>query len=288
MENNPFVNALKQLEEAAALIADQYKDKERFHRIIDKLKTPDRVVEETIEVEMDDSSKRQFQVYRSQHNAARGPYKGGIRFHQNVSLDEVRALSMWMTWKCAITGIPYGGGKGGVVVDPSELSVAELERLSRAYARTIAPYIGAWKDIPAPDVNTTGQIMAWMLDEYEALQGFHAPATFTGKPLELGGSLGREEATGRGGVYILKKLVEKLSLEPASTTIAIQGLGNVGYWFAYFASEEGFKIVGVSDSKGGIYSAKGLNFKAVMKHKKKTGTVKGFEGAKNITNEKLL
>jgi glutamate dehydrogenase len=247
---------------------------------------------------------KKYPAFRSQHNNARGPYKGGIRFHPNVSEAEVKALSMWMTWKCAAVGIPYGGAKGGICLDPRRLSSQELEELSRAYARFIAPVIGEKKDVPAPDMNTDGQIMAWMLDEYEKGLGYQAPGTFTGKPIPLGGSLGREEATGMGGVYVLNSLVNRLKLKIKDTTVAVQGFGNVGYWFAKLAEEAGFKVVAVSDSRGGITTlatsdplassrqgkrqAISLNIDKVMEYKKKSGGVSGYPGTRDISNDELL
>ncbi|MBT7309091.1 MAG: Glu/Leu/Phe/Val dehydrogenase, partial [Candidatus Pacebacteria bacterium] len=250
------------------------------------------IIEGEIEVKMDDGSTKKFKAFRSQHNNARGPYKGGIRFHHNVSKEEVMALSTWMTWKCAVTGIPYGGGKGGVIVDPKKLSPKELQSLSRAYAEFIADYIGPWVDVPAPDVNTTPQIMAWMIDAYEGyLKANNRPlqenplATFTGKPLGLGGSAGRTEATGLGGFFVFEKLVKKLGFDnKKDVTVAIQGFGNVGYWFAYHAHQAGYKVVAVSDSKGGIYVEDGLDPVVTFKYKQDQGKLPG----KAITNEELL
>ncbi|HAU99546.1 MAG: Glutamate dehydrogenase [Microgenomates group bacterium GW2011_GWF2_45_18] len=289
--SDPYSNAVTQLKQASAILASSYADKkEAFEQIIERLQTPDRVVQESVEIEMDDGSKNQYLVFRSQHNDARGPYKGGIRFHENVTLEEVKALSMWMTWKCAITGISYGGSKGGVVVNPRELSRAELERLSRAYARVVAPYVGAWKDVPAPDVNTNGQIMAWMLDEFERIVGHHEPAAFTGKPLEIGGSLGREEATGKGGVFVLLEFAKRIGKEPSDLTVAVQGIGNVGSWFAKLAVEAGFRVVAVADSRGGVRSKKDLsiNIDELIEHKKSKGSVKGFRGTVALTSEAFL
>lgn len=297
--NNPHANAVAQLEQVAKLLAPQYAaDAERFQAAITQLKTPHRVLETELSITLDSGETKTFKAFRSQHDNARGPYKGGIRFHHNVSREEVMALSTWMTWKCAVTGIPYGGGKGGIIVDPKTLSVAELQRLSRAYSRWLAPHIGPWTDIPAPDVNTTGQIMAWMIDEYEkvlAEKGAFTEdplATFTGKPLGLGGSQGREEATGLGGVFVLDKLVEAMKLAAGGknkVTVAIQGFGNVGYWFAYHAQQLGYKVVAVSDSKGGIYVPEGLDPAAVLAHKKATGRVdQAVVWAQSLTNEELL
>lgn len=274
---DPWKQAVKQLDEARRYV-------EIPEGIYQRLIKP-RVIKGELQV-----GGKKYQAYRSQHNDARGPFKGGIRFHPQVSLEEVKALSMWMTWKCATVGIPYGGGKGGVMVDPKELSRQELQMLSRAYARLIAPEIGEKKDVPAPDVNTDGQIMAWMLDEYEKVVGFRAPGTFTGKPIALGGSLGREEATGMGGVYVLSALTKKLGMKPEKTTVAVQGFGNVGYWFAKLAAVAGFLVVAVSDSRGGMVTNKmtGLEIDEVMKHKQARGGVAGYRGTRAISNEELL
>lgn len=303
--SNPLANAVKQLEQVAKLLRPQYQDKKRFDAAIDKLKTPDRVIEGELEVKLDDGSIQKFPAFRSQHNNARGPYKGGIRFHPDVTKDEVVALSTWMTWKCAVTGIPYGGGKGGVVVDPKKLSQGELQRLSRAYARLIADYIGPWIDSPAPDVNTNPKIMAWLTDEYQKVTAEknktlneNPLATFTGKPLELGGSQGRDEATGLGGVYILEKLREKLGIKRRQDTmIAIQGFGNVGYWFAHHANKLGYKVVAVSDSKGGVHLPSGINPEKTLACKRKSGSLSkcrcddkecNLSAGKTISNRELL
>ena len=293
-QSNPHKNSVKQLEEVAKVLRQSYQDTETFDAAIDRLKTPDRVIEEKIRIRMDDGTTQTFQAFRSQHNNAVGPYKGGIRFHPGVTKEEVMALSTWMTWKCSVTGIPYGGAKGGIIVDPRKLSKTELERLSRAYALFLAPHIGPWVDIPAPDVNTDGQIMAWMVDEYEQAAMKRNKtlvenpiATFTGKPLLLGGSKGRTEATGLGGFYVLENLAKKLKLNPKKTTIAVQGFGNVGYWFAYFASKAGCKVVALSDSRGGIYDKDGLDPEKVLAHKEAGGTVGSYTG-KQISNSELL
>jgi glutamate dehydrogenase/leucine dehydrogenase len=291
---NPHQNAVTQLRKVAKILRTDYKGREQqFDAAIKKLEEPDKVHKTTLSVKMDDGSTKEFQAFRAQHNNARGPYKGGIRFHPGVTEEEVKALSTWMTWKCAVTGIPYGGGKGGIIVDPKQLSVTELERLSRAYARFLADKIGAWVDVPAPDVNTTGQIMAWMVDEYQqvlAKQGLlheNPLATITGKPLELGGSQGRDEATGLGGVFVLEKLAEKMGWSDKSqVTVAVQGFGNVGFWFAKHAADRGYTVVAVSDSKGGTYDAKGLKIDQVLEHKRAKGSVGDF--AKKITNDELL
>ena len=255
--------------------------------VAEMIKQPDRVVEVSLTIKGDDGKIKNFIGYRSQHNNARGPYKGGIRFHPNVTKEEVMALSMWMSLKCGVVGVPFGGGKGGVIVDPRVLSQDELERLSRAYVRSIAPFIGPDKDVPAPDVNTNSQIMGWMVDEYSRLMGKQLWATFTGKPVEMGGSQGRTEATGKGGVDVLVELADKYGLEPAQTKVAIQGFGNVGYWFGYFAQQAGFKVVAVSDSKGGLYSPKGLDVEEVMKVKQETGSVINGQGER-LEGSKVL
>ncbi len=291
MSDNVFLQAQRQLTSAAKLLEPSYPNKTSFRKAIQLLSEPKHIHKLSLKIELDNGETQTFQGFRSQHNDARGPYKGGIRFHRDVSLEEVKALSMWMTWKCATTGIPYGGAKGGIIVEPSKLSKSEVEKLCRAYVRALAPHIGVHVDIPAPDVNTNGQMMAWMLDEYERVVGHHEPGAFTGKPLELGGSLGREEATGQGGVYVLEQLAKKLDRKPTDMTVAVQGIGNVGYWFAKLAAKSGFVIIALSDSKGGIVAEnrkKGLSVDDVLTHKKTTGHISDFSGAKNISNEELL
>lgn len=249
MLNDPFENAKKQIDNAA-----KYLDIDK--KTLAKLKTPDRVLKAKLKIKMDNGKTKIFQAYRSEHNNARGPYKGGIRYHFNVSESEVKALSTWMTWKCATVGIPYGGGKGGIIVDPKPLSAGERERLSRAYMRAFYKYFGAWKDVPAPDVNTGGEEMAWMLDEYERLTGRQEPGMITGKPLELGGSQGRTEATGLGGFYVLEQLAKVKKLDKKKTTLAVQGVGNVGFWLIEFAKKAGYQVVAWSNSQGGEYKGK--------------------------------
>jgi len=286
-----FAVALQQLGDIVPFLEKDYPDKKKFKKAISLLRKPQNVISKKLTIKLDNGKKKSFMAFRSQHNDARGPFKGGIRFHPNVSEDEVKALSMWMTWKCAVVGLPYGGAKGGIIVDPKKLSKTELERLSRAYAEFISPYVGPWVDVPAPDVNTNEQIMAWMLDAYEKRIGQHSPATFTGKPIALGGSFGRTEAAGRGGVYVLQSYVKEKGLKPGRMTVAIQGFGNVGFWFAKLAQKAGFKVVAISDSSGGIYAGKGLDLDKIAKAKKRYGSF--TEAAKKekfklISNEDLL
>lgn len=291
MSANPFKNAITQIDSIANLLEDGYSDKKLFKEVLVKIKTPQRVLKKKLTLILDNGKAKTFQAFRSQHNNARGPFKGGIRFHPNVSEGEVKALSVWMSIKNAVVGVPYGGGKGGIIVDPQKLSLSELERLCRAYAKFLAPNIGPWRDVPAPDVNTGGREMAWMLDEYEKTLGQHAPATFTGKPLELGGSLGRTEATGQGGVYILTEYAKAKKLKNTKTTIAIQGIGNVGFWFAKLSRELGFKVVALSDSSGGVYDAKGLDPDKLLQLKEESGSVKEVSTKKKmkyLTNDELL
>jgi len=265
--------------------------------ITQKLEKPDRVIKFQIPVRMDNGKIKIFLGFRVQHNNALGPYKGGIRFHPDVSEDGVKALAMLMTWKCALVNIPFGGSKGGIKVNPSKLSQNELEKLSRNYVKKIFPYIGSDKDIPAPDINTNPEIMAWMVDEYSKLAGKFSPASFTGKPLNIGGLQGRIEATGYGGVIILDELAKKLQCKPKEITLAIQGLGNVGYYFAESAHKKGYKILAVSEIEGSVCVKQGLNPKKTLecrKEKKCIGEccclnqICNSNIGRAITNEKFL
>ena len=278
---DPLKNAQIQLKKAAKIIC---LDKNTY----EILKQPQLILEVNIPVKMDNGKIKIFKGFRAQHNNIRGPTKGGIRFHPDVTKEEIMALSMWMTWKCAAVNIPYGGAKGGVIVDPRKLSEKELEQLSRSYIKAIKPIIGPNKDIPAPDVYTTPKIMAWMVDEFSRLERTPSPAAITGKPLELGGSYGREFSTAQGGVYVLTEAVKKRKLKPKETTIAIQGYGNAGYFVAKFLHNQGYKVVAVSDSNGAIYSEEGIDPESLLSYKKKKGSVKNFPSTKNITNTKLL
>jgi glutamate dehydrogenase (NAD(P)+) len=239
-------------------------------------------------VEMDDGSVEVFTGYRVQHNSGPGPTKGGIRYHQSVTLEEVKALAMWMTWKCAVVGLPYGGAKGGVQVNPKLLSQAELQNLTRRYTTEIQPFIGPNQDIPAPDVNTNPQIMAWLMDTYSMNVGYSVPGVTTGKPIVLGGSEGRNEATGRGCVFAIESAARILNLDLAKARTVVQGFGNAGSVAAHLMSELGSPVVAVSDSRGGTYNPRGLDLQAVSAHKARTGSVLGFRDGEDVTNEKLL
>lgn len=279
---DPFEVALEQLDEAAKLI----KLDNGLHQI---LAHPKRVLIVSIPVRLDNNEIRVFTGFRSQHNDARGPYKGGIRYHPQVTIEEVKALSMWMTWKCAIADIPYGGGKGGVICNPKQMSDLELERMTRRYAYAIADIIGPHTDIPAPDVYTGGKEMAWIMDTYSALKGNYVqPEVITGKPLAIGGSLGRTEATGRGLSFTVREAATKLKLNMHTATVAVQGFGNAGQFAAQFLEEQGAKVIAVSDSKGGVYNKNGIQIGALRKHKEKKGSVVGFPESKLITNEEVL
>ncbi len=252
------------------------------------LREPRRELTVHFPVKMDDGSVNVYTGYRVQHNLGRGPAKGGIRYHQNVSLDEVKALAMWMTWKCAVVGIPYGGGKGGVIVDPKQLSQKELEALTRRFFTEIEVLVGPEKDIPAPDVNTNAQVMAWMMDTYSMHVGYTVPGVVTGKPISLGGSEGRNEATARGTVYRIGEAARHLGMELDKARVAVQGFGNAGSIAAQLIEIEGSTVVAVSDSTGGIHNPEGLEIKKVIAWKKEHGTVQGFPGAKDITNAEVL
>ncbi len=280
--HNPFSIAQRQLDEAAQVL----KLEPAVHEF---LRWPMREFHVRIPVRMDDGSVRVFEGFRVQYNDARGPTKGGIRFHPEETFDTVRALAAWMTWKTAVVDLPLGGGKGGVVCNPKEMSDGELERLSRGYIRALGHYIGPHIDVPAPDVYTNPQIMAWMMDEYEKLTGHSAPGVITGKPLPLGGSAGRGDATARGGIYTVREAAKVLGIELKGAPAAIQGYGNAGQFAHKLAVELlGMKVVAVSDSKGGIYNPEGLPFEALLKHKQETGSVVGFPGAQKISNQELL
>ncbi len=279
---NPYDTAKQQVDRVGRLLGLN-------PDVIELLKVPRRELGVNFPVKMDDGTMRIFKGYRVQHNFARGPLKGGVRFHPNVTLDEVRALSMWMTWKCAVVGIPFGGAKGGVICNPKELSRNELEKITRRYTSEIALIIGPQEDIPAPDVYTDAQTMAWMMDTYSMLVGHSVPGIVTGKPIEIGGSKGREEATSRGVMYVAQEAARSKNLDLTNASVAVQGFGNVGWNAARLMHQEAnCRIIAVSDSSGGIYSEKGFDPIAVYEHKKKTGSVMGFAGTRDISNEELI
>ena len=279
---NPFEIARKQVKTACdRLNADP--------TVYEILKNPQRALEVSFPVKLDDGTVKTFTGYRSQHNNAVGPYKGGVRFHPNVNFDEVKALSIWMTIKCCVAGIPYGGGKGGITLDPRDYSEAELERISRAYAEAISPLIGEKIDIPAPDVNTNGKIMSWMVDAYENIVKKSAPGVFTGKPVEFGGSLARTEATGYGVNFAAVQALEKLGKDVKGATYAIQGFGNVGYHTGYYAHKAGAKVVAVSTVDVAIYNENGLDMEALFKEYQANGFITNQAGyGKEISNAELL
>ncbi|OGG71255.1 hypothetical protein A3F27_00110 [Candidatus Kaiserbacteria bacterium RIFCSPHIGHO2_12_FULL_53_13] len=296
MNDNPWTRAMKQLENAASKFSVE-------PLLLARLKNPDRVIEVSVPIKMDDGSVGMYQGFRVQHNNDRGPYKGGLRYHPHVDMDEVKALSFWMTMKNAVIDVPFGGGKGGVSVDPKKLSEAELERLTREFARKLFPFIGPNIDVPAPDVNTNAKIMQWILEEYSKQKGEETLAVVTGKPLERGGSEGRTEATGLGGCFALLALLRATGRNPKGLTVAIQGIGNVGSYLAQYLHDEGLSVVALSDSKGGIYVPAGINnIQDVLTCKEEKGSVetcycvgsvcdlnnKEKLGARDITPQEIL
>ena len=280
-EVNPLDNMLSQLERAREHV-------EISDNVFERLKNPDRVVEYSIPVKMEDGTVESFTGYRCQHDDARGPYKGGIRYHPGVSRDEVAALAGWMTWKCALVNIPYGGAKGGVICDPKALSDEEVERLTRRYTEAARSVIGPETDIPAPDVNTDAQVMAWIMDTYSVYQGRTVRGVVTGKPVSVGGTRGRSDATGRGVAVLTDLAVEHFEGDIEGTEVAVQGFGNAGRTAARLLQRMGAKVIAVSDSSGGIRKEDGLEVTDVERHKEETGTVVGFNDADRITNHELL
>jgi glutamate dehydrogenase (NAD(P)+) len=278
---DPWLNAQRQFDAAAELL-----NLDQSVRAL--LREPQRQLIVNFPVKMDDGSIRIFEGYRVQHNLARGPAKGGIRYHPQVTLSEVKALSMWMTWKCAVAGLPFGGAKGGVIVDAKRLSRGELERLTRRYASEISLLIGPERDIPAPDVNTTPQVMAWIMDTISMAAGYSVPAVVTGKPLTVGGSQGRNAATGRGCAVVAIQACHELGRDPQQLTVAVQGFGNAGSIAAGLMANDGFSIRAVSDSTGGIYSEQALDIPALVAHKQRTGWVANFPGTRPMSNADLL
>ncbi len=278
---NPFESLQEQIDDAAAFLdADD--------GVLERLKHPERVLELTLTVEMDDGSLERFPAFRSQFNGDRGPYKGGIRYHPGVTRDEVKALSGWMVYKCALVDVPYGGGKGGIVIDPAEYSAAELERITRSFAAELRPIIGEDLDIPAPDVNTGQREMNWIKDTYETLENTTAPGVVTGKAPSSGGSLGRVRAAGRSVMLTAREAFDRLHDGVAGATVAVQGYGNAGYVAASLLEAEGAEVVAVSDSSGAVHDTGGLDTEAVKSHKRETGSVAGAPGTEPWTNEDLL
>ncbi|HEV3123705.1 MAG TPA: Glu/Leu/Phe/Val dehydrogenase [Candidatus Dormibacteraeota bacterium] len=278
---NPWHNAQRQFDAAAELLQIE----PGLRAVLREVRREYTV---RFPVKMDNGSVRMYEGYRVQHNTTRGPAKGGLRFHHEVSLDEVKALAMWMTWKCAIANLPFGGAKGGVIVDPKTLSHRELERLTRRFASEISILMGPDSDIPAPDVNTTPEIMAWIMDTVSMEAGHSIPAVVTGKPLDIGGSEGRPSATGRGATVVALEACRHLGRDPGAMTVAVQGLGNVGSVSALLMEEAGFRICAVSDVSGGIYAAAGLDVRAVLEYRLRTGAIQGFYGTEPVTNSQLL
>jgi len=254
----------------------------------ERLKFPKRSLVVALPIHMDDGSTKVFSGYRVQHHLTLGPTKGGLRYHPDVALGEVAALAMWMSWKCAVTGLPYGGAKGGITCDPARMSRHEIERLTRRYTQEMIPFIGPQVDVMAPDVGTNEQTMAWMMDTYSMHMGYTVPGIVTGKPVGLGGSLGRREATGRGVAYLINRATDALGLDISKCTAVIQGFGNVGSVTAYSLARYGTKVIAVSDVQGGIYNANGLDLAALEKHVRRTQTIAGFAGADPLTNEQIL
>ncbi len=282
---NPYDNVLKVVKEAADILGYSESD-------IEAIKHPERELKVAIPVRMDNGTTHVFEGYRIQHSTSRGPAKGGIRFHPDVNLDEVKALAAWMTFKCAVVNIPYGGGKGGVICDPSQLSETEIRAITRRFTAAIAPLIGPEQDIPAPDVGTNATVMGWMMDTYSMMKGHCVHGVVTGKPIELGGALGRNEATGRGVTLTTKNILRKMGLNTTATTVAVQGMGNVGSITAKLLHKEGMKIIAVSDVSGGIYNPDGLNIPAILEYlsKDRKNLLKNYEeeGIQRISNSELL
>ncbi len=281
---NPYENMLAMLDKAAEKLGLEYDD-------YVGLRYPERELTVSVPVEMDNGKKVIFQGYRIQHSSTRGPCKGGVRYHPSVDLEEVKALAAWMTWKCAVVNIPYGGAKGGVKCEPEKMSENELRRLTRRYTAMILPIIGPEKDIPAPDVNTNAQVMAWMMDTFSMLKGYAVPGVVTGKPVDIGGSLGRAEATGRGVMFTVLNIIDKLKLEANGMSIAVQGFGNVGGVAAMLLAEQGFKIVGISDASCALYKKEGIDVKSAFEFAKNNNRLlKGYEEPEmvEICNNELL
>src|SRR5437868_1731899 len=280
-EDNPFESMMSRFDRAAQLLnldPDLYA----------VMRVPNRELKVYIPTRMDSGRIQVFEGFRVQHNFARGPAKGGIRFAPDVNLDEVRALAAWMTWKCAVVNVPFGGAKGGIICDPAQMSLGELERMTRRYASELLDFIGPEKDVPAPDMNTNEQTMAWIMDTYSMHARHTVTAVVTGKPIDLGGSRGRREATGRGLLFVINEAVKRFNMSPGSTRVVVQGSGNVGGIAALLTHQAGFKVVGISDVHGGIYNAKGIDISAAMKHLQTTRSFEGFHEAERVSNQNLL
>ncbi|MFO8081008.1 MAG: Glu/Leu/Phe/Val dehydrogenase [Armatimonadota bacterium] len=273
--------ALTQLDQAAELIGLDTS-------VHQKLRSPKRIVTVSVPTQMDDGTFKVFTGYRAQHNMDRGPCKGGLRYHPDITLEDVIALSMRMTWKCAVVNIPYGGARGGIACNPKEMSSGELERMTRRYTTELVEVIGPEKDIQAPDVYTDAQVMAWIMDTYSMQKGYSVPAVVTGKPIALGGSRGREAATGRGCVYVINAAMKRLGMDPNQATFAVQGYGNVGSWAARLLDDLGPSMVAASDSQGACYNPEGISAEELLAHKQETGSVVGFLGAESISHEELF
>jgi glutamate dehydrogenase (NAD(P)+) len=281
LRENPFDLAREQLRRVA-------KTFQIDPNLVSVLSQCKKAVAVSIPVYMDDGTIKVFEGYRVTHNIARGPSKGGIRYHPDVTLDEVKSLAMWMTWKCALVGIPFGGAKGGVICDPKKLSRLELQKMTRRYTSEIINEIGPEKDIPAPDVGTNADVMAWIFDTYSMNMGHSVLGVVTGKPLNVGGSLGRREATSRGALYCIREALRKEGKKIEGITVAVQGFGNVGMYLAQFLHEQGAKVIAISDSRGGIHNPNGINIPAVIAHKQETGALAGFRDGEAITNDEIV
>jgi len=281
LRENPYEIAKSQLRKVAQTFAID-------PNLVNVLQQCKKALAVSIPVVMDDGTTEVFEGYRVTHNIARGPSKGGIRYHPDVTLDEVKALAMWMTWKCALAGIPFGGAKGGVVCNPKTMSEGELQRMTRRYTSEIINEIGPEKDIPAPDVGTDGRVMAWIFDTYSMNKGHSVLGVVTGKPLTIGGSLGRTEATARGALYCVREAVRKKQIALQGAAVAVQGFGNVGSYLAKFLAEDGANVIAVSDSTSGLHNPRGIDVQAALAHKRETGALAGFRGAEAISNDELL
>ena len=281
LRENPYEIAKAQLRKVAQTFAID-------PNLVNILQECKKAIVASIPVTMDDGTTHVFEGYRVTHNIARGPSKGGIRYHPDVTLDEVKALAMWMTWKCALTSIPFGGAKGGVVCNPKRMSEGELQRMTRRFTSEIINEIGPERDIPAPDVGTDGRVMAWIFDTYSMNKGHSVLGVVTGKPLTIGGSLGREEATARGALYCMREALRKKQMSLSATTVAVQGFGNVGSYLAKFVAEDGAKVVALSDSMTALHNPNGIDVQAAFAHKRETGSLSGFRGADALTNDELL